>query len=106
MQCSSKVLWKQENGTWRCENPDGSDHWDLCSQERWKKISKRGKRFIKEDRSGYKFNGKEKLDWMKSREIVGEDYKESGCNCDIPPWEACPHSFDMQFGRAYNEFKR
>lgn len=26
--------------------------------------------------------------------ITGRNYEPSMCDCDIPPWERCPHSAD------------
>lgn len=67
-KCKLPIVWRKENGRWYGENPDGSDHWDLCS-----KVRSAGKVF------------KEKV----AGPFTGKYYKPDGCDCGLPPWELC-----------------
>lgn len=39
---------------------------------------------------------------MHGQAIVGRDYKPSGCDCNVPPWEVCPHSFPWAMDTNYD----
>lgn len=45
---------------------------------------------------------------IAGKEMMGSAYQPSGCDCDIPPWEPCPHSFPWPRDATYdpaNEYR-
>ena|SRR3990167_7749030 len=99
-RCGHEVRWVKEGKELRCLNPDGADHWDLCSALRWKRIVAAGGRFVQEFADGpvERISGYESqefgrnLDQIDMRVIVGPDYRVSGlCKHCVPPWEVCPN---------------
>ena len=70
-------------------NPDGSPHWDTCKQRQFAVVQKRGRYYETESEAGYIYKGEKWPTWKRGPRIVGENYKPSNCNCDLPPWEAC-----------------
>lgn len=90
-QCGADVVWTKESGRWHCHNPDGSDHWDLCSKRRWRQVKATGERFETERESGYanSIHGT-KLDRLSAKPIRGAGFKLSGeCKDCVAPWEVC-----------------
>lgn len=91
-KCGVQVVWVKRD-RWYCENPDGTDHWDLCSKLRMEGFrangeffsAKRGNAKVK----GYKLGHREQLVEIKSKAIVGKNYKPDGCSCGLPPWSLC-----------------
>lgn len=79
------------DGRWACHNPDGSDHWDLCSKTRWEQVKATGQRFDDKRQSGYAYSVHgTKLDRISADTIKGKKYKISGlCKDCVPPWEVC-----------------
>ena len=57
------VNWVRSGKRWNCHNPDGSDHWDACSAERWRIVKSEGKRFETEKEAGYIYKGRKHLEW-------------------------------------------
>ena len=96
--CGLTIKWLKLSGKWFCHNPDGSDHWDLCSKMRFERIKATGKRFDSETESGYltdlKHSGVQ-FTMQTSGVIRGENYVPNECDC--VPWEVCDKSPD---GRA------
>lgn len=72
--CGTEITWIKQDGKWIPANAStGEIHFQECKR-------------IKFKRSGRPTVGKPVL-------VIGENYKPSGCDCDIPPWEICKHSF-------------
>ena len=107
-QCGLPVFWRQENGKWLCRNPDGSDHWDACSQARFERIKAEGEFFAGPLEEGYKTRRKKSgvqfTRLTAKDEAIGERYKPDGCDCGLPPWELCredcPHAIKLKSGQA------
>ena len=89
--CGAMVRWTKEGKRWYCYNPDGSDHWDLCSKNRWKQVVMTGERFETPTESGYSsVKHGTKFDHLcKTPPIRGNGYKLDSCTCGLPPWELC-----------------
>jgi len=95
-QCGATVKWVKDGQRWKCLNPDGSDHWDLCSKNRWGRVKREGKHFT-EKRGRETVKGYDhatlgtKLYSMEGMVVKGPLYKpvkhRRGCN--VPPWEDC-----------------
>ena len=69
-KCGLPLAFKRmPNGKLRPTNPDGSDHWDLCSQTRWKASGRKNVEF------GARTKGKVKK---------ADHYVYSG---SVPPWD-------------------
>lgn len=65
-RCKREMWWKRlGSGRWMPVEKDGSAHWMRCRPV------------------GRVIEGKT---------ITGGEFVESGCDCDVPPWEACRHS--------------
>lgn len=95
-QCGLMVIWQKVSGRITCTNPDGSDHWDRCSAERWKQATAGGKRFTEtrgnEKVVGFLYRGKERLERISSMSSVrGAQYQPLTCNCECLPWEINPN---------------
>ena len=101
--CRGDVKWVKTD-RWYCQNPDGSDHWDLCSQRKLEHFQKHGKWFSqkKGTEEGLKLEMKDALPnksgkgfktvqmlHRATKLIVGSKYVPSGCDCGLPPWELC-----------------
>ena len=102
--CNSKVIWVKEGKRLFCRNPDGSDHWDLCSKLKWDQVKATGTRFESKRKSGYKdsIHGT-KFDMLAAHVAVGKDYKPDGCTCGLPPWELCKPDCEHGIGRTMEE---
>ena len=96
-QCGLPVRWVRTAGRWHCHNPDGSDHWDLCSKTRFARVRRTGTPFserrLGEDVTGFKTPLKasgEALLRVAADVVTGEHYGPTGlCRDCVPPWEAC-----------------
>ena len=72
--CGCAIIWKQTKDGWRPLNAVTGDlHFQECRTTRFKKS---GRPLV-----------------SKGIVVIGENYKPSGCDCGIPPWEVCEHSF-------------
>lgn len=91
-KCGLPVVWVKEQGKRKCRNPNGSDHWDLCSQERTKRALRDGIPFKEKRGHGVLHEGKKKYMGMRAPRARGAKYKPSCGKCSIPPWEICPCS--------------
>lgn len=69
--CGLVIRWvKADSGRksrWRCLNPDGTDHWDLCSETRTKIVKTQGVPFTDEKGDGFIFQGKKKYFHMVAK---------------------------------------
>ncbi|MDZ4254113.1 MAG: hypothetical protein U1A72_16220 [Sulfuritalea sp.] len=88
-QCGLPVSWVKEQGKWKCRNPNGSDHWDLCSQTRTKRALREGIPFKEKHGHGVRHEGRKKYMHRSAPQIVGKKYTPSCDACAIPPWETC-----------------
>lgn len=108
-QCGLPVIWKRVGAAWKCENPDGSDHWDLCSKTRFEKIRREGTFFEGKPTgmtraimprvdyvAGYRHPLKTQFIEITARPVAGKKYRPDACDCGRPPWELCdpqcPHA--------------
>lgn len=95
-QCDAPIQWVQIDGRWHCHNPDGSDHWDRCSQLRFERIKRTGEYFeTKKGDKGYrtplKRSGVQYVQ-QTSGMIKGKRSKALGqCRQCVPAWETCPN---------------
>ena len=48
------MRWVQIGGRWHGQNPDGSDHWDLCSQRKLQHFQIHGTEFKTKQERGLK----------------------------------------------------
>jgi ribosomal protein S27AE len=88
-QCGGPVIWEQQDGRWRCYNPDYTEHWDTCSRNRWNRVAREGKRFERKQATGYVHQKKEKYERISSGIKHGDRYQPRPCPHDVPPWEDC-----------------
>lgn len=96
-QCGLEIKWKRINGRWHCHNPDGTDHWDLCSQTRFARIKSEGSPYNEKDKHGrYEIGYRHKEYGRKAVErggtiITGKKYKpvKHRDGCRVTPWEHC-----------------
>ena len=95
-KCGSKVVWVLVGGRFTCQNPDGSDHWDMCSKIIFEDVKKQGKHFIEcrgmEIVHGYRSKKYgEKAYLREGTHTTGKGYKpvahKEGCN--VLPWDDC-----------------
>jgi hypothetical protein len=93
------VRWSKPDGKWECHNPDGSDHWDLCSKTRFERIKREGEHFETAAVEGYRHPEKVQFVRISAKPMRGKQYRESGCDCGLPPWELCkpdcPHGIQL-----------
>jgi hypothetical protein len=87
-QCGLSVRWVKAGRRWKCLNPDGSDHWDLCSKTRTQRALAEGTPFQAYDGEGVTWQEKDRYMHRQAEPITGEKYTPS-CGCDVPPWEEC-----------------
>lgn len=72
-KCGLNVQWVRSgtkpdgNPRWKCVNPDGTEHWDTCSQERTRRVKAEGTPFTDEHGDGYIYNGKKVYMHMVAR---------------------------------------
>lgn len=96
--CDLDVVWKKRPDgpggkmAWQCFNPDGSVHWDKCSQEKFKRIQRTGHRFEGTRQEGYltdlKPSGVQLT--LERAPIVRSPVRPTGkCRDCCPPWEVC-----------------
>lgn len=83
--CGLPLAFTKINGKQFPTNPDGSDHWDLCSQTRTAKAMEKGVPFNGRDGSGFIVDGKEMFMIMSSGWKTGKQYKEQPFS-ESPPW--------------------
>jgi hypothetical protein len=87
--CGCSIYWVETKSGWRPYNAVTKEpHFDECRPPKHKSKSKQKK--------GRPLIGKPVL-------VIGINYVPSNCDCDIPPWELCPHSFPDLLKEA-NEF--
>ena len=84
VKCGNEIKWENINGKWICYNPDGTEHWDLCSEYRTREVIKKGKAFVDKAGSGYIYNEKKKY-MLKRSKVIGK--VKSTYDGLIPPWE-------------------
>ena len=92
-QCGLPVQWTRIDGRWHCHNPDGEDHFDLCSKAKFERIKRTGQYFETKSRDGYvtvfKSSGVQ-LVRDAFRPVCGDRYEPTGlCRDCVPPWEIC-----------------
>ena len=98
-KCKGEMIWVKRDGRWYGENPDGSDHWDTCSKNIWDQVKKSGERVTTKRKNGVTHVGFKtqshgfQLESIHTPAVAGKNYKPSNCDCGIPPWEVCKHSF-------------
>ncbi len=104
--CGADVTWVRVGKRKQCHNPDGSDHWDLCSKLRFEQVKRTGVHFHgtahtaegdKLHTEGYRSPFKTQLVSIHlEKPITGKGYRPDGCDCGLPPWELCrsdcPHA--------------
>lgn len=91
-KCSLEIIWKKTGDRWTCLNPDGSDHWDACSEARTKLIQAEGISFSDEKGSGFLHRGKRHYMTGHGKVTLASDYCLPVCDCKNPPWEDCVHT--------------
>lgn len=69
-KCGMDIQWRKQGSKW-IPYSHGVMHWELC------------KKPITETTVMSKSNGVH----------VGENYVDVKCDCGVPPWEVCKHSF-------------
>lgn len=57
-KCGLPIRWLLVAGRSQCLNPDGTVHWDKCSQERTARVKRDGKPFKDDEGEGYIYDGK------------------------------------------------
>ena len=72
-KCGMEIQWNQQNGKW-VPYSNGMIHFEFC------------KKPITESTVMSMSAG-----WQR-----GEKYYDCKCDCGVPPWEVCKHSFDNQ----------
>ena len=90
-KCGEPVTWERSGKSWRCLNPDGSDHWDLCSKVRTMRQIEAGEHFVNRRGEGYATSRRRMYTRISSGVRTGRDFT-GACDCTTPPWEQCPHS--------------
>ena len=96
-KCGAEVVWVRKHGRLTtCQNPDGSDHWDLCSKRIFDDVKKQGKHFIEH-------NGLEIVHGYRSKKYGEKAYLREGTftigkgykpvmhkeDCNVLPWDEC-----------------
>lgn len=109
-QCGSTVVWLRDGDRKKCENPDGSDHWDRCSQLRFERVKRTGEFFtgtrtnseeMKLHVEGYRSPFKTQLTLIRLDKLIkGKKWKPDGCDCGLPPWELCKPDCQHAIRRA------
>lgn len=84
--CGLPLAFQQVNGKLHPTNPDGSDHWDLCSATRIKKVMKNGTPFKDKQGEGFINAGKKTYMLIRSAVITGKHYVPTAF--EGLPWEA------------------
>lgn len=101
-QCGGTITFRKlPNGKWCPTEPNGSDHFDVCSQRRTETFMREGKRFegVRMDGqivSGYRIGNEFRAHHRTTgKSITGKLYKPIECAapCGLPPWEICACSF-------------
>lgn len=102
--CGGELRWVRIGDRWHGQNPDGSDHWDLCSQRKLQHFQKHGTEFANERERGLKVPTKQALNGKTvqmlervAKVIKGKHYKPSACSCGLPPWESCKPNCEHTF---------
>ncbi len=97
-ECGLDVEWKRDGKRLQCFNPDGSVHWDKCSQERFERIKRTGEYFKTDCAEGYvtPFKSAGVQYTMLAAGPVGS-IDTAGCNQCVPPWETCPNKCPIEF---------
>ena len=94
--CDSLIAFKRlPNGKFCPTEPDGSDHFDHCSERRFARLKRDGERVEVSDQkglvhSGYALDDVYKKDFERGDVIVGANYVPCPVECPIPPWKDCP----------------
>ncbi len=79
-KCGAEIVWIKTTKGWIPHNADdGAMHWEFCK----KKLSPDT---VMERSAGW---------------IVGEEYYDCKCDCGVPPWEVCEHSFKWALDAEY-----
>ena len=100
-KCNQKIaFFKMANGKWCPCNPDGTDHFDDCRLHWFQRVMREGKKFVRKNKEGYIFEGKEILTLVVGKTITGKKYKPDGCDCGLPPWELCKPDCQYAIGAA------
>ena len=98
-QCGLPVNWTKVDGKWKCHNPDGEDHWDLCSKTRFERIKREGEHFKTEFEEGYltdlKPSGVQYVR-LTAKKATGKRKIKVCDNC-VPLWEVCPNGCPIEF---------
>ncbi len=109
-QCGLDVVWKKDpkSGHLQCFNPDGSVHWDRCSQARTARIKATGTPFS-EKRGGLLHEGY-RTPFKKSGELLtryegitiqGPKFRtHTACHHCVLAWELCPNGCPIEFRAA------
>lgn len=98
-QCGADVTWAKVGAKKLCLNPDGSDHWGLCSRLRFERVKRAGEYFHGQAHTaqgallhteGYRAPFKTQLVLIRlDKPVVGKNYRPDGCDCGLPPWDLC-----------------
>lgn len=57
-KCRLPMKWVNIAGRFHGQNPDGTSHWDRCSQERTARVKREGEPFKDSEGEGFIFEGK------------------------------------------------
>ena len=96
--CGAPIKWVKIGERWHCHNPDGTDHWDLCSKRKWDQVVATGRKFAHGNNKGYADSIHGTKYYMKEGgKTENRNKKLPRCNChlpplNIPPWDDCEHT--------------
>lgn len=94
-KCGNKIEWLKEGKKWFCRNPDGTDHWDLCTQSINDHYKNNGsvysQKIKKETEHGFMVAGVKRKFSTSGITIKGKGYRPVMHNgsCHALPWEEC-----------------
>lgn len=98
-KCGLEIKWVIIGKRWHCHNPDGDDHWDLCSQTRTAKIIATGEHFSSKYEEGYKTPLRKSGVFItrQTAKTKNKTINTAGCNYCVLPWETCPNKCPIEF---------
>lgn len=89
-KCGGPLAFKRVSGKLWPMNPDGTDHYDVCRERRYK-TAQQGERYT-DDLIDTWINNGVQFDLRRSAPAPKSDWVDP-CDCGVPPWEVCKHSF-------------
>lgn len=98
--CGLLVQWVRKGRRWHCHNPDGTDHWDLCSKMKWKQVQATGQKFTDQKTDDGLISGfANSIHGTKlsrhSKPHKGPSRLTGQCKACVPPWEVCSTCPDL-----------